>query len=120
MVSCDFLTLLRFRVPYCAVEGCCGVFHVLPMTLALRSCYLRFYGRYHAVRGSWGVFRVLPSALAFLLYRLSTRSRICAFSFLGMAEPIRIVVFLRACDLWCTCDLCILQRVGGFGFWLIC
>ena len=85
-------------------------------TLALCSCCLRFLVRYCVVGGCWGVFRVLPSALTFLLYRLSTQSQICAFSFLGMAEPIGIVVFLRACDLWCACDLCFLQRVGGFGF----
>ena len=133
--NCHPLLLYRFKLLFCFpllvfLAWCLqllsfnkslgDVFCVLLMTLVLCSCYLRFRVRYCVVGGCWGVFRVLPSALTFLLYRLSMRSQMCAFSFLGMAKPICIVVFLRACDLWCACDLCFLQRVGGFGFWLIC
>ena len=50
-----------------------GVFHVLPMILALCSCYLRFRVRYCAVGSCWSVFHVLSSALTFLLYPLYLR-----------------------------------------------
>ena len=73
-----------------------------------------------ALLRSWVMLGCLPFTPASVdllaLLAISTQSQIYAFSFLGMAEPIRIVVFLRVCDLWCACDLCFLQRVGGFGF----
>ena len=73
-----------------------------------------------ALLRSWGLLGRLPctpiSVDLLALLAISRQSLICAFPFLGMAEPIYIVVVLRACDLWCACDLCFLRRVGGFGF----